>query len=178
MSELKTVRFLYYFAQSVTDLQKMELWKRKSRFFNAGCSWYPEIEALNPKTGDQRPKPREFGSNPDSWQPYAAITWTPKYFNWLTHTIFWLPNCNKTHVARVPGGVHSLLVRSAVPHPAYGTSIGVRDQRDLQYFRSNCDNCGDPANGNTEYCPCNLKLILQGSQFPLNYKFVFTQMTL
>ena len=29
---------------------------------------------------------------------------------------------------------------------------------DLQYFGSNCDNCGDPANGNTEYCPCNLKL--------------------
>jgi len=27
MSELKAVRFLYYFTQSVTDLQKMELWK-------------------------------------------------------------------------------------------------------------------------------------------------------
>ena len=52
--------------------------------------------------------------------------------------------------------------------PGDGTSIGVRD---LQYFGSNCDNCGDPAHGNTEYCPCNLKLILQGSQFPLDYKF-------
>jgi len=29
----------------------------------------PEIEALNPKTGDQRSKPGEFGSNPESWQP-------------------------------------------------------------------------------------------------------------
>jgi len=27
MSELKAVRFLYYFTQSVTDLQKTELWK-------------------------------------------------------------------------------------------------------------------------------------------------------
>ena len=61
--------------------------------------------------------------------------------------------------------VYSLLVRSAVPHPAYGTSTGVRD---LQYSGSNCDNCGDPRNGHTVYFPCNLKLILQGSQFPEN----------
>jgi len=60
------------------------------------------------------------------------------------------------------GGVHSLLVRSAVPHPAYGTSIRVRD---LEYFGSNCDNCGDPANGNIEYCPSNLKLILKEASF-------------
>jgi len=35
MSELKAVRFLYYFTQSVTDLrkiEKMQLWKWKSRF--------------------------------------------------------------------------------------------------------------------------------------------------
>jgi len=43
----------------------------------------PEIEALNPKTGDQRPKPGEFGSNPESWQPYLLrwpVTVIPRVF--------------------------------------------------------------------------------------------------
>jgi len=39
------------------------------QIFKCSLLLNPEIEALNPKTGDQRPKPREFGSNPESWQP-------------------------------------------------------------------------------------------------------------
>ena len=36
------------------------------------CSvrFYLEISVLNPEPGDFRPKIRDFGSNPESWQPY------------------------------------------------------------------------------------------------------------
>jgi len=36
----------------------------------------PEIEALNPETGDQTSKPGDSGSNPDSWQPYLLLAKT------------------------------------------------------------------------------------------------------
>jgi len=32
--------------------------------------FYLEISVLNPEPGDFRPKIRDFGSNPESWQPY------------------------------------------------------------------------------------------------------------
>lgn len=75
----------------------------------------------------------------------------------LKHTTFWIPNCNETHISRVPavGEVHSYLcwVR-------YHTRLmALLRSKDVQHFGSNCDYCGDPAHGTTEYCTCNLKLL-------------------
>jgi len=49
---------------------EMENW---TRIFVAEVCSNPEITALLPEPGDPRPKPGDFGSNPESWQPYALI---------------------------------------------------------------------------------------------------------
>ena len=50
---------------------EMENWIRI--IFVAEVCSNPEITALHPEPGDPRPKPGDFGSNPESWQPYRPI---------------------------------------------------------------------------------------------------------
>jgi len=42
----------------------------KQQIFASVCFTTAEIEALNPENGHQMSKPGDFGSNPESWQPY------------------------------------------------------------------------------------------------------------
>jgi len=56
---------------------EMENW---IRIFVAEVCSNPEITALHPEPGDPRPKPGEFGSNPESWQPYYYnISMKPRF---------------------------------------------------------------------------------------------------
>jgi len=61
--ELNLVMFLYHL---ITDNEKKH-WKRN--FFCCSVLFYTEISASIPEPRDFRPKPWDFGSNPESWQP-------------------------------------------------------------------------------------------------------------
>jgi len=60
---LRTVRCISYITNVTMEMEK---WIGLHIFVAAVCS----NAALHPEPGDPRPKPGEFGSNPDSWQRY------------------------------------------------------------------------------------------------------------
>jgi len=82
----KVFVLLYSKCHRPTGYRKWNYGNGNPDFFTCSLLLNPEIEALNPKTGDRKPKPGEFGSNPESWQPYSNVILTTIFHCLQTHS--------------------------------------------------------------------------------------------